>query len=638
MFFRKDKKRPFSGMAEPQKHIHLKLRRDETLANASSTEERINYLKEFDENAEKILAEQLEKLAALSSQSNPFQILSIFAYYDRLFYDSYKKTKMDDYSPLEQNSVEFFQAYFLTKKIDSMPVQITQPATILELQKTLKVIADTFPFVGISEGIAESQDIKSRALCQVSKKIRLHTYSIRNPCFKDQNSKHLKLLFKPLDDIFVLKTGIKLSCLVDMWDALLDEFTQKINKRIDLFRELKNKKTPADIIKYYCKYDSTADEKTMLQICQSEGLKKENAIAMCVNYADFDLPQLYTFSLDDFLRFYPEVVNPEALLKVIANWSYNPEDLVGQEIEHIFLNNPIWKRPLVRIGERAFFWPLIEMFQSFGIEMLEELLMPFPDLIYKYKQETRSEYLEDNVEELMKEAFPFADIHVGAKWRDGEKNAENDILIHFDDVLIVVECKSGRITPPTRRGAPKRLEYDIDKLIQDASAQSQRLAERILSDDRKIEFSCKRGGDFSIEPKKIFRVIRLNVTLDFWGPVACGIRALTDAGLISKEMASAPTIALYDLENIFEILDSPLTKLHYLARRIEFERRVDIYADEMDLLTFYLDNGFNIGEVEFDDRNRVMIYSISKQIEPYFFGKSAGKMVKKPEVKLTQWW
>ena len=61
-------------------------------------------------------------------------------------------------------------------------------------------------------------------------------------------------------------------------------------------------------------------------------------------------------------------------------------------------------------------------------------------------------------------------------------------------------------------------------------------------------------------------------------------------------------------------------------------------GDELDLLGFYLDNGFNIGDTEYA-KDLVMNMSLkSKELDPYIVGTSKGKTVVKPELAMIKWW
>src|SRR5205823_674137 len=92
---------------------------------------------------------------------------------------------------------------------------------------------------------------------------------------------------------------------------------------------------------------------------------------------------------------------------------------------------------------------------------------------------------------------------------------------------------------------------------------------------------------------------------------------LLDSYEIVVEANLGVTMSLTDLELVFELFDTACEKIHYLARRFEFERNASYMADETDLLAFYIDNGFNIGEAEYDG-TPLFIYGISEQLDPYF--------------------
>jgi hypothetical protein len=96
-------------------------------------------------------------------------------------------------------------------------------------------------------------------------------------------------------------------------------------------------------------------------------------------------------------------------------------------------------------------------------------------------------------------------------------------------------------------------------------------------------------------------------------------------------------MSIAELENVFELLEGSCEKLHYLVRRSQFEVNAEYLADEMDLLAFYVDTAFNIGEEEFD-RTGLFLYGVSKSLDPYFMSQSSGQRVTKPRRRLTRFW
>ena len=106
---------------------------------------------------------------------------------------------------------------------------------------------------------------------------------------------------------------------------------------------------------------------------------------------------------------------------------------------------------------------------------------------------------------------------------------------------------------------------------------------------------------------------------------------------MAQEVDFVPTMLLADLEIIFEILNRTCEKLHYLRRRTQFERNSVYFGDEIDLLAFYIETGFNIGEAEFDG-TFFFLHELSKTIDPYYMQKWDSKDDSKPSRTLTNWW
>lgn len=88
---------------------------------------------------------------------------------------------------------------------------------------------------------------------------------------------------------------------------------------------------------------------------------------------------------------------------------------------------------------------------------------------------------------------------------------------------------------------------------------------------------------------------------------------------------------------IFDVLDLTALKIHYLKRRAEIQENMSYHGDELDLLGFYLDTGFNIGDTEFDDTH-LELTLMSKPIDAYYIARDEGVERAKPRPKLTAFW
>ena len=129
----------------------------------------------------------------------------------------------------------------------------------------------------------------------------------------------------------------------------------------------------------------------------------------------------------------------------------------------------------------------------------------------------------------------------------------------------------------------------------------------------------------------------MNITLEDLGVLSSRWPDLRQAGFINQEIEMAPTISLTGLEIVFEVLESTSEKLHYLVRRAQFEVNGHYLGDELDLLAFYIDTGFNIGESEFNGRP-LILWGMSQLLDPYFTRQWSGENASKPRRRLTRWW
>jgi hypothetical protein len=94
---------------------------------------------------------------------------------------------------------------------------------------------------------------------------------------------------------------------------------------------------------------------------------------------------------------------------------------------------------------------------------------------------------------------------------------------------------------------------------------------------------------------------------------------------------------LADLEIVFDVLESTPHKIHYVKRRADLEAHFDYKGDELDLLGFYLQSGFNVGEAEYSGHHFALV-TMSKPIDRYYTALEEGIVTTKPAPKMTRWW
>lgn len=467
---------------------------------------------------------------------------------------------------------------------------------------------------------------------------RTATQITRNWAYPDQMIRYIREMFAPLDDHFTARWGATATGLIDMLQGAIGLVEDRLNRHFAVLMPMWGAASAAEAVQRY--YEAFPEMEGSPEAWDEVlgTVPADQTKHMLLSHAGLRLPAVFTLTLDDWIALYPGEADGERLREVLESWSFAFGDLEGTDPEHLFLGNPIWRKPLIRLSE-AFFLPHPGLLFSFSLEMMESLAAADPKLNDRYLRR-RGSYLEDAVADLFTRAFPQAQAWRGSLWRDEQgKEWENDLLVVADSVAIIVESKAGRVTAQARRGAEKTLARDVEKLVAAPAAQATRFAERLKGSEATLELSTRGKEVHRVDVSKVQVFIPLSITLEHLGTLATNWSLLQTAGFVPADAPYAPTITLGDLEVIFDTLPRPAEKLHYLWRRASFEQRVNLHGDEMDLLAFYLQNGFNIGDEEFNPDFALNIGGLSvRTVDAYYMRRSADHAVPKPRRRMTRWW
>lgn len=469
------------------------------------------------------------------------------------------------------------------------------------------------------------------------------TTAVRNWAYYHQMKRVICDLASSIKDRFKPLYGVDPVELMQLLFDLTEERNELLNEHWDKLRACIKAGDYKKIIEAYnnafpenVRIDGASIDKIWIQA----GKNKKSLVGMLVCHADRKLEQIYSFTLEHAQALLKTKVPDDVLERLLDRLSYKFGDLRDFNKEHIVLGNPVWNRPFIRVEGRRYFSAIWGCMVHIALDILESLIWADEAMRNAYT-EAKGQFLELEVERLFRKAFPNASIYQGSLWTDKltGQSYENDLTVVLDNFALVVEAKSGAISDPAKRGAPKRLFRTLQELIEEPSEQALRFIGQLEQNQDEHLFKTKRGAINVIDSRKIKYYIPLGVTLSHLGMIGSNLKKLIDAKVVNKQLEElAPSISLTDLEAIFELLPLEIEKLHYFARRREFEAHMEYQGDELDLLGFYLDNGFNIGEAEYA-RDLIINLSLkSKELDPYFIGTSEGKSIVKPELAMTKWW
>lgn len=575
----------------------------------------------------------VEEVKNIFRKASPLQTIACFSSYaSSRFVGSDGVEPQKNYNDVEQYHCEFFQALLLTLPVEEWG---QNPVTPDVVQKLFDVVPK-LSAVTLAEAIAstpEGMDEKEFALESLQQQIKLHTKSVRNWGYFQDVVQISREILAPLDERIFQYHGFNGNDLLDVLLAVIKEFEKRKNIHFSILRKVARGKNYRQIFRLYFKHvpdlSGTAED---LISKGSKGLSKDQALLMVTGHFDLRHSEQAIFSPKEIAN--ASGVDNAVVSAVFNSISFLPGDLENTEIDFLFLGNPIWNKPGIKIGDDKFFFAMPQVAFSHINKLIDRLTAEAkirPDL-----EKRRAEFLEEKLLSVVKKALPSANIKSGVKWKIGHVEYETDLLVVQDRVVLIGEAKSHRLTPEGLRGAPKRIKRHIKDLVIAPSLQSFRLEKLIDEAKRGDENSLEIVQGLGIDPKIVDRVIRFSATLDDLSVLSAAEPNFKKLGWLPEDHKLAPAILISDLSCIVEILDNPLIFYHYLSERYHLQKSFNLLGDELDFLGLYLVSGFNLGKVQ-QEKMLFMLTGMSAPVDRYFESQSVGQKVLKPKVELGQY-
>lgn len=597
-------------------------------------EERVKIIRQVGEKAKSDFNRQYLEIEKWFTEYDALYILAFCATY---FTTAPEGTDPEATGKLDfpMHLLEILQAFSLyqERKATSKPLQ--QAAE--ELHKHMRDVGELMMLrlVGIPETLTSDEEMRAYHL---RTEMIANTTAVRNWAYYHQIKRVVIDLAALVDTDFKKIYGVSSVSFFKLIFTLAEERNDTLNDHLDKVRNFYKKKNYIEVINAYNQAfpeNKAVEGDDIEKIWEAAGKKLSNLKGMLIYHSDLKLEKIYTFDIDHALTLLPDDIDRKSLQNLFDKLSYGFGELKDFNKEHIILNNPVQHRPFIKLESDHYFSAIWGSISHVLLDILEELISEDDTLRTKYFDTLKSKYLEDQVEKIFKAGFPNAQIFRGSLWNE----FENDLLVIVDTFAIVVEEKARLISPTARRGAPLDLPETLKRLIEEPSEQALNFIDYLKQQKNEIELRTLDGKINKFDPTKIKYYIPLGITFHHIGTISSNLKKLIEAKIVDKKLEElAPSMSFTDLEIVFQLLPLESTKIHYLGRRREFEAHVNYEGDELDLLGFYLDNGFNIGDVEYTRDLAMNITLKSKELDPYIIGAAEGVAVKKPELSMTQLW
>jgi hypothetical protein len=533
--------------------------------------------------------------------------------------------------------VELIQALYLRTQFAQLPAKVPTAVDVHQVHGMAARLSEQFNRKRLGQ-VPRFASQSERNRLSVIESVRINTQFFRGWATEERAKRLMQDVAAHLDGRVEKELGFSLTDAINVFDWLRQKSGQTITLHDARINRIRRGTANRECVEIFLREFPGVTEG------DADDFRRRGASNMPIERLKSEIASLASTFLVSSFCFSAEHVAVSAAIAVdrahvlLNYFSYKLGDLSSTETEHLFLHNPIWERPIIQLRGGTFFCPMPHIFFARAFDSLFRVMNSSAGLRATYEK-FRANYLEKELQRIFLRAFPDATLYPSLRWYSGTESSEfeNDLVVWIEPFLLIVECKSGRISPSARRGGEKRLADDINELIEEPSRQSLRLAEEVTT--ARGEWRSKSGlaAQWPFRPKDVFRVARLSVTLEDVSFVRANCLALKSAGFIPNDLDIAPTISLPDLEVVVDLLVDQPRCLHYLLRRGELEGRANYVAREFDFLGAYLQSGLSIGDHEFN-RAPLIFNGLSAEIEAYLFSKQLGQQRTAPRHHVTRWW
>lgn len=285
-------------------------------------------------------------------------------------------------------------------------------------------------------------------------------------------------------------------------------------------------------------------------------------------------------------------LSTSAVAVILDKLSLEPGALAPMNPDYLPLDNPMWRRPFVKIDDRWFCFSPGTLFSAHAdvLSTLAEGISKTPgEVIGK----ARGAALETMAAGVLRAVFPHGEVLTSVFWTDpvsGEEH-ETDVMLLIDGHALIFEAKGHVLSNVARRGSADWFRL-FDDVVAEAALQTSRL-EAALRHPADAALALRTDQGFRTLIKADIRhIARFGVSLERVTMASYGVdNALRDR-IVRLGGTAMPIFTIGDLLLMRELIGSEGRCLHYLLRRSDLERDCEFIGDELDLLALYLKTGF----------------------------------------------
>jgi len=525
-------------------------------------------------------------------------------------------------------AVEYLSLLILKRPIWQGKKFFIEAKDLEEIQfKTENILKDTQDY-HITEHISLGEHEENPTLEKFRYRAKTYELVCRNPGYPHHLILTLKGIFSdPRTKPWIKENlGFQIEDVIEFSQAIPKLMQDKIYVRRDKAIDYKNQiMNELDQYRKGMSHNGKCPEELLKDLSnrpEEEALKRINDL--CAAWTFFGLGDTFSFTCKDLAELAKKPADcAESFLRYFSlEFGAVPHDFYMPSPTHLLKLKPIIHY------DNKYICPVPHLIVWSIRPRLENLMNPDSGIsvnkdqrVWEKYQAIRSEYVEKTALELFQRLLKpngcYHKLFYPIKKNGKVETGELDGIIILDNGLFLIECKSGSLTDPSKRGAPRRIESDLKKLLADSHYQALRAKEYITTEKEPI-FRLKDGAEVKVDKSKIDKIFLVTVNLeplDVYTPVLYEVAKLGIFGSSDYPWA----ISLLDLFVISELVEFPSQFVHFILRRLRINELAKMEAnDELDWFGHYLTDGLYFEGIDKQGINFVNLLTYTTSMDDYY--------------------
>lgn len=449
-----------------------------------------------------------------------------------------------------------------------------------------------FYFIWTATKLVEDENADNEVLQYIVES--QNSQSIKGDRYQYYQLEHIKALIQPHEAV-----------INELFHITVDDFLEGLNKleyslssgKVDAFNEF------GDLFDNYEEWirSGKSEEEYLEQMDENPS----NCVDNMFGYSLYNVKAVTGWS-DDLIN--------SLSLSLNSNDTFFSGEFAGWPI----IDLPVHKKPFIEIGGISYCFDYYCLFDNIYRVMQKTIRELKPSYVndWSHIQQHVSEVM---VEELMIKLLPGCETYRDNYYPKGtslKDCAENDILVVYDNVLIIVEVKAGSFVYTPAITDYKAHVSSFKALIEKADYQCERTLKYIESHPSASINDRERNKKVELNYSNFSDVFTVCVTVDNFNEFAAKAEKLSFIKLGTHSIS----ISIDDLRVYTDIFESPLNFLHYFKQRKKAVQTQQLSLnDELDHLGLYLDrNMYTLDAEELEPDTKFVAMGFREGIDNYF--------------------